>query len=69
MKKQWAEFLEANSASWSYGLVPSLVQFLDDVLKAGDQEMVEDTLEALATQGVTIDHEGNLCFIRDLWCR
>lgn len=67
MKRQWTEFLESNSASWSYGIVPSLVQYLDKALEAGDEATVKATLEALVTQGVAIDHEGNLCFIRDRW--
>lgn len=66
MKKQWKQFLEENSSYWSYGIVPSLVKRLDEALKAGDDETVQEIFDSLSTQGVTLDENGNLRFIMDI---
>jgi len=58
MKKQWQEFLD--DGNWSYGIVPALVEYLDKALKAGDEALAKATLEALATQGIVLDHNGDL---------
>ena len=66
MKKQWKEFLEENQSSWSYGIVPSLVERLAVAQKAGDQESVQEVLDGLASQGVVLGKDGNLYFISDV---
>jgi hypothetical protein len=66
MKKQWTKFLEDNASEWSYGIVPSLVKRLDEALKAGDDETVQETFDSLAAQGVILDEDGNLRFIMDI---
>ena len=66
MKKQWQKFLEENSSYWSYGIVPSLVESLDKAIKANDDETVQEILEALETQGVTLTRAGNLYHVTDI---
>lgn len=66
MKKQWRKFLDENDANWSYGIVPSLVERLDKALKAGDDGIVQDMVAYLASQGVILDENGNLCFATDI---
>lgn len=65
MKKQWQDFLDLNGY-WSYGIVPSLVNRLADAIDAGDEKTVQKMLDALATQGVILDDNDNLCFGLDL---
>lgn len=67
MRKQWQKFLEDNSAYWSYGIVPSLVESLDKAIKVGDEETAKEILDALATQGVTISKAGNLYHVMDIF--
>lgn len=66
MRKQWKKFLEDNSSNWSYGIVPSLVERLDEALKAGDDGIVQEALDGLAAQGVILDENGNLRFAMDI---
>ena len=66
MKKQWRKFVQENQSSWSYGIVPSLVERLAVAEKAGDQEGIKEVLDALATQGVVLGKDGNLHFISDV---
>lgn len=62
MRKQWRKFLEDNSSNWSYGIVPALVERLDEALKAGDDGIVQDMVAYLASRGVILDKNGNLRF-------
>ena len=66
MRKQWRKFVEENQCYWSYGIVPRLVKRLVAAQKAGDQETFKETLDALATQGVILGKDGNLCFFSDV---
>ena len=65
MKKQWQDFLDENNF-WSYGIVPSLVNRLSDAIDSNDDETAQKMLDALATQGVIVDSNDNLCFVLDL---
>ena len=66
MKRQWRKFLKENEGNWSYGIVPQLVERLAEAIEAGDEAMAKATLEALATQGVVLDRNGNLRFAMDI---
>ncbi len=66
MKKQWAEFLDENEICWSYGIVPSLVERLDEAIKAGDDATVQEALDGLAAQGIVLDKNENLRFAMDI---
>ena len=65
MKQQWIDFLEKNESSWSYGIVPSLVNALDSACKNNDTEKIKEILESLATQGVKLEN-GNLKFLFEI---
>ena len=54
MRKQWRKFVEENQCYWSYGIVPRLVKRLAAAQKAGDQEGVQEALDALATRFATL---------------
>ena len=71
MKKQWKQFLRASArerlfeSEFSYTAVPWLVGYLHKAMKAGCKNEVEDILATLKNKhGITLDHEGNLCFVR-----
>ena len=55
--------MKDNQSNWSYGIVPALVQQLDD---AQDDATKQKALAALATQGVGLDDKENLVFMMDL---
>lgn len=69
MKEQWRKFLKDNESSWSYGIVPNLVERLAEAIDAvGDYEvnkLIMDLIDSLYFQGVMLDDEGNLCFVSD----
>ncbi len=69
MREQWQRFLEDNSSCWNYGIVPSLVKRLaaaiDSVGDCEVNELIIDLIDALYSQGVMVNDEGNLCFVAD----
>lgn len=67
MKKQWKHFLEANASNWSYGIVPALVDHLDQAIQRKDADAFCQVLDCLEKQGVILDSKGNLQFLSDWW--
>lgn len=66
MKQQWVQFLDDNSANWSYGIVPELVHLLAQAQKTGDIGLELYALYGLRAQGIRLDKNGDLCFTIDL---
>ena len=67
MKKQWRKFLKENESNWSYGIVPAMVDHLDQAIQRGDAKAVRQVLDCLAAQGVTLTKAGNLYFVTDIF--
>lgn len=67
MKEQWQKFLDDNNSLWSFNIVPQLVHKLDVLVSMGDESAIQGVLGALARQGVTLDENGDLCFLGDIF--
>jgi hypothetical protein len=65
MREQWRRFLNDNSGSWSYGIVPNLVNRLAEAIEARDYVEISYLLDSLYYQGVMLDDDDNLCFVAD----
>ena len=65
MKNQWKSFLESRPI-WPYGIVPSLVNQLDNAIRDDNQKEITELIRALAMQGVVIDQNGDLCYAADV---
>ena len=64
MKQQWQDFLDSQPI-WSYNIVPSIVQQLDNAMQSQDDRATKSAVAALNTQGITLDN-GELVYLQDL---